>query len=401
MAKLTEAIIAKLAYDPNGLDTQLVWDDEMPGLAVRLYASGKKSYCVGYRVGRGRGCASRRQTLDHVCRMSLKDAREMASKIVHNGRQGIDYVAQLTRKESVTRVSDLCLLYMAAHQKEKAASTLYANQRMIDRDILPFMGRKPLEDVTSADITRLTRKIGARGEVMANRTRAFLSAMFNWGEKEGMLPKGSNPAEGVDAFKESSRKVLVSDAQLRCLNAALDEAPAMVAAAVRVLLFSTGRPGEVLPLRWMPDPAGKEPHVEMESKRIFLPAAKSGVGIIPLNSAALRILMTLPKKHPYVFSEGGENPHVRVKEHWHAIRAKAGLPGLHLHDLRHLGLTFSTMVGANPFVAKELARHANVQTTQIYVNPSSAQAAALSEEIGQHMENVLAGGTDDMVGREN
>lgn len=391
MPKLTEAIVEKLKFDPSGKETQLVWDDDLPGLAVRLYPSGRKLYTAAYRLGRGRGCPSRRVSLDDTRRMSLKDARELAAKIISNGRQGVDYLAALTRTENVLRVSDLCEQYLEVMKAKWAKNTLEQNTGIVNREIVPFMGKKPVQDVQTPDVARLIKKIGARAPVMANRTRALLSSMFSWAEREGMRPKGQHPVEDVEMFKETARRVHVSDAQLRCLHAALDDAPPLVAAAVRMILFTTGRPGEITNLRWDPDPAGQDPHLELEARRIFLPNAKSGVGVIPLNSLAVRLLKTLERRQPYVFSEKGENPYTRVRDCWPAIRAKAGLPNLHLHDLRHVSLTYSSILEANPHVAKELARHANVSTTQIYVNPSSAQAAELSERIGQHIEAILDG----------
>ncbi len=56
MAKITKRVVD--TAETRGKD-YVIWDDELPGFGLRVFASGKRSYVIQYRV-RGR---SRRYTI--------------------------------------------------------------------------------------------------------------------------------------------------------------------------------------------------------------------------------------------------------------------------------------------------------------------------------------------------
>ncbi len=140
----------------------------------------------------------------------------------------------------------------------------------------------------------------------ANRTLALLSKLFNWAEKHGLRPDGSNPCRHVEKYREGRRERFLSQAELGSLGDALREAEKdkscspWVIAAIRLLIFTGARRNEILTLRWE--------HVSEEHECLMLPDSKTGRKAIHLNAPALALLQTIPRLegNPYVIC--GERP---------------------------------------------------------------------------------------------
>ena len=99
-------------------------------------------------------------------------------------------------------------------------STAAEYRRLIEKIILPALGRRKAADVTRADITKLHHANRA-APYQANRVLAVLSKMFNLAERWGLRPDGSNPCRHVEKFGENKRERILSAAELARLGDAL------------------------------------------------------------------------------------------------------------------------------------------------------------------------------------
>jgi hypothetical protein len=72
--KLTKRIIESMSYQGDGKNRDIRWDEEQPGMGVRIYPSGKKSFVLFYRIN-GR---QRFMTLGPCGDLTLKLARNKA-----------------------------------------------------------------------------------------------------------------------------------------------------------------------------------------------------------------------------------------------------------------------------------------------------------------------------------
>ena len=68
-------------------------DTAVPGLELRVLASGARAFCLRYRLG-GRGSRQRRLTLGAATEMRLDEARKAALKALAEVRHGGDPVAE-------------------------------------------------------------------------------------------------------------------------------------------------------------------------------------------------------------------------------------------------------------------------------------------------------------------
>src|SRR5262249_55613886 len=74
--KLTPKLVASLILPP-GKDDHLVFDTEVPGLALRLRAGGSRSFTFQYRIGR----KQRRMQLGATTAISLHAVRKIAGQL--------------------------------------------------------------------------------------------------------------------------------------------------------------------------------------------------------------------------------------------------------------------------------------------------------------------------------
>ena len=90
----------------------------------------------------------------------------------------------------------------------------------------------------------------------ANRALMVLSKMYSLAEAWGMAPPGGNPCRFVLRYKEGRRERFLTEEEYRRVGRALcaleaeGPVPARGAAALRLLMLTGCRLGEVLTLKW-------------------------------------------------------------------------------------------------------------------------------------------------------
>jgi integrase len=278
--------------------------------------------------------------------------------------------------------------------------------------VQPALGSKRAREVTSADVGKLHRKIGTKTPVTANRVVAVLSSLFSWAARLGKVPKDLNPARGITRYREARRERFLTSEELARLGDALREAETVgvpwvvdeqspkakhvpkdnrrtkvspyATAALRLLLLTGCRLREILNLRWE--------EFDRERGMLLLPDSKTGRKPVILSSAAIAVLEGIPHAGDYVIA--GLRPKKArrdLKRPWEAIRHRAGLGPIRLHDLRH---TFAaTGAGSNlglPVIGKLLG-HRRAETTSRYAHVAAdplktaadAIASKLAAKIGE------------------
>ena len=123
---------------------------------------------------------------------------------------------------------------------------------------------------------------------------------------------------------------------------------------------------------------------------LFLPDSKTGRKPVVLSGAALAVLKTIPQTGDYVIS--GQNPErarYDLQRPWEAIRHRAGLGPMRLHDLRH---SFAATGAASNFglpVIGKLLGHRNAETTSRYAHvaadPLKFAADAIASDLASKM----------------
>ena len=206
------------------------------------------------------------------------------------------------------------------------------------------------------------------------------------------------PTRRVARFAEARRERFLSADELARLGAVLAEAersatesPAVVA-AVRLLIFTGGRLGEILTLQW--------PHVDFEASCLRLADSKTGAKVVHLNAPAAAVLAALPRDDgsPWVIPGAKAGAHlVNLQKPWRRIRSKAGLDGVRLHDLRHSFASAAVRLGEGLPMIGKLLGHSQVQTTARYAHLAADPVKAATERVGAAIDGALRGATAEIV----
>src|SRR5262249_40377340 len=146
----------------------------------------------------------------------------------------------------------LAARFLSEHvEPKRKAGTAVEYKRLLERVILPTIGERKAIAVTRQDIAKLHHTL-RRTPYQANRTLAVLGKMFNLAELWGIRPDGSNPCRHVSKFREARRERMLSAVELAALGDAIAgyEGANFAAAAIRLLLLTGARRGEILGLKW-------------------------------------------------------------------------------------------------------------------------------------------------------
>src|SRR5262249_33821786 len=158
---------------------------------------GAKSYVVKYRAGSGRGAPTRRVTLGRVGTLTPDEARTLARKMLGAVAHGSDPAAAKAAERRASTLQELAEHFLAEHVEAKRKRTPAAFYRSLrGRIVLPELGGRKPEQVTTADLARLHAKMRDR-PYQANRMLAVVGSLYAFAAKRKILPVGFNPVRGI------------------------------------------------------------------------------------------------------------------------------------------------------------------------------------------------------------
>ena len=268
-------------------------------------------------------------------------------------------------------------------------STVKATLSYLNSAILPAIGHLRVGWVVRADIARFFHEYGRRKPGGANRSHDILRNMFDCAIAWGHRPEAAgNPCTGIVRYRRPPRGRLLGADDLARLGAVLrqreDESPVCVA-AVRLLLLTGCRPGEIRCLRWY----------EVKPDRLTLIDAKTGPRHVLLGEAARELLDGLADKASgeWVFPGRGENEPLDKNDLWKfwiKTRDAAGIVAdARLHDLRHAHASHAVMNGESLHVAGRLLGHRRATTTNRYVHLDDATLNQAAERVAMAVHTKL------------
>lgn len=176
-------------------------------------------------------------------------AREQAKRLKREVDSGVDPLGQQEAVRDAPTIADLCRRFEQDYIPRKRPSTQRVYKQQIAADILPDLGKTKVAGLTHAEVDKWHYKLSARGPTHANRTLAVLSKLCSLAIRWGWRP--DNPCKGIERNPEEKRYRYLTIAELDRLAKALDKLLDQGAAdAVRLLLLTGARRGELLAARW-------------------------------------------------------------------------------------------------------------------------------------------------------
>jgi integrase len=359
-----------------------VWDTDLPAFGCEVLPSGAKSYRLAYRFG-GR---ARNLTLGRHGSITPDEARTLAKKALGSIAHGDDPAGERSAARRGITMNDAYEEWLVRHVEPKRKSaTKLEYRRIYATSAAAALGKRMLADITRADVTALHRKLGD-SRYTANRLVAVLRSFFNYCERQGMRPENSNPARLIERYRETSRERFLTADELARLGAALKESETLewpwAIAAIRLLLFTGARRGEVLGLRW--------DEIELGAGVARLPDSKTGAKTMYLSGPARDVLAGIPRQsgNPFVIcgrpaAGVAESPLVGLPKIWDRVRKRAGLNDLRLHDLRHAFASSAAMGGESLLTVGKMLGHSQPSVTAKYAHYASAPLVQAADRIAE------------------
>ena len=371
---LTDARLRALKPRKSAYDIR---DGKLRGFGVRVMPSGRKRFFVhcqhaGERVWKIVGDAET---------MTVGEARSRAAAAL----------AAIRRAEEPPRDPEDTLLEAVAetvfehYRRLWKPATLNVNRGYLRQQILPHFAGRQVADIDSREVRNWFAALSAT-PVAADRSMPVLSVIMKEAEAMGLRHEGSNPCRGIRRYRRKGRDRFLSDNELRrlaeSLSAHAGRYPLQVA-AIRLLLLTGCRKGEVLTLRWS----------DYREGRLFLRDSKTGPRTVWLSRPAHEVLDGIERTGRWVFPgsrTGGPRSGGWLDQFWFALRAEAGLGDVRLHDLRHTHASIALRQGVSVLAIARLLGHRKPETTLKYTHFADAIVMEAAETIG-----AVLGGLSD------
>ena len=264
------------------------------GLYLLIKPNGTKAWRFNYRFN------GKQKTLaiGVFPDVSLKTAREKHKEARENLANDIDPSSQkkaikaAKQSESVNNF-EIVASEWARTRGKKAISTEKRQEALLKKDLVPYLGNRPIADINTPEVLKVLRKIETRGAIeTAHRAKRLLGQVFRYAIVTGRAERDPS-ADLKDALAQPTKthfKSITEPAEVGPLIAAINsyQATPVVMAALRLTPLLFCRPGELRHLEWQ--------EVNLGEARIEIPATKMKTKephIIPLATQAIDILNEL------------------------------------------------------------------------------------------------------------
>jgi integrase len=390
---LTARVVEQLPPASPG-DRHEYFDQELPGLTLRVTERGAKTWTVMYRH-RGR---LRRLTLGSASILAPAAARARARDVLYAAGKGSDPATEKSEGRSAETLQELAKLYIDKHARPRKRSWR-ADRNLLDRKILPRWRHRAIVDITRRDCLGLVEAVAEAGApVVANRVAALISKLFSFALDRGLIETHIAqrlPRPGV----ERQRDRVLSDEEIRTLWGAWEQLAAPMAAFYRLRLLTAQRGGEVASMRWQ--------DVDLDAGWWTIPATSSKNKLahrVPLNASALRILATIlataDEDAIYVVgaTQRAKGTGARGKRQQAEAAKTFGVENFRGHDLRRTAASTMASGGIPRLTISKILNHVERSVTAVYDRHSydSEKQAALAWWDAR-LESILKNKTADIL----
>lgn len=234
----------------------LYWDTKQEGLVLSVEPTGGKSYKLIYtHSGRPRWF-----TIGKFGKIGLKEARKIAREKMGEIYRGVDIQGEKVAARKAGTFEDLAARYIEQYAKRNLKAWRQSKYK-VETYLLPRWRHLQAQSIRRSDVRAMFNAITSDGSpVTANQAVAQASAIFSWAIKNEVVDLPGNPAHGIDHNKTKARERVLSDNELPLFWAAFENAGLVRSRALRMILLTGQRPGEITCMR--------REHVEVGDHRL-------------------------------------------------------------------------------------------------------------------------------------
>lgn len=381
---------------PAGKKQHFIFDTEAPRLALRVTATGAKSFIFEAKLHR----QTIRMTIGDVHAWPLENvwgkdddgkrvevqrgAREEAKRLEGLVDQGIDprlqkqeqITEQATKREQATRreitLADVWPLYIDANKHRWSERHLIDHERFTKQGgvkakrgaartcpgpLWPLMGKK-LSELTAEVVKAWATTESAHRATQCRNAFGALRACLNWCSDLPEYKELVNP----DACSSRVKRAAIppKKAKADCLQkeqlpywfgAVRQIRNPVISAYLQALLLTGARREELAPLKWS--------DVDFKWRSMVIKDKVAGQRVIPLTPFVASLLAPLPRRNEFVFSSlSSVSGRLQEPRHPHnKAMLVAGIEGLTIHGLRRSFGTLSEWVEVPAGVVAQIMGH--------------------------------------------
>jgi integrase len=365
-----------------------VWDTYQRGLVLRIQPTGHRAWKCVYTCG-GR---PRWLHIGDARAIGLADARRLAQRIMLKAAEGSDPAAERRAERGAGTFAELAARYVEQHAKKKNKSWQQA-EYLVRRHLLPRWAKLTAKSISRSDVRQAVARIEA--PVVANQTLAAASAIFSWAIKQEVIT--ANPCKLVDRNPTKDRERVLTDAELPLFWNAFDSAGLVRSSALKTILLTGQRPGEVARMRrehvtdgWWTMPGAPDPKTHWpgtknhQTHRVWLPESARAI-IAELTDDATGFVFAGPRGRPV------DELDVAMR----AICAKLGVERATPHDLRRTHGTSITRLGFGREALNRVQNHREGGIADVYdLHQYAAENKRVIESVATHIIALVEGRQD-------
>ena len=368
--------------------THFLPDVAVGGLGVRYGAKGRPSFTLAYRVAGQQRRVSLGKWWDQEGApppgwITLAAARAEAVSIKEAAARGIE-AAPPSRAPVASAAAPTVADCIADYARRRLGKLKTGGEvlRVLYKE-LAGVADQPIDAITRGDIRAVLDALMAGGKpVMANRTRAYLSAFFSDAVERDLI--AVSPIEKMrQPAKETSRDRVLADAELARLWQ--NDLPIPYRAAIRVLMLTGQRRGETVNMEWS--------ELDLAAGEWRIPAAKTKTGraqhVVHLSRLAVATIEECGRVDgcPYVFTFDGRRP-ISAK----GLTERFPIDDATPHDLRRTFTTGCQKLGVEYDVREICVNHIAGGVAAVYARHDYlAERKAAMLLWGTHVEGLLRG----------
>jgi integrase len=354
--------ITKLAVDkilpPKDRDQAFYRDDQLKGFAVRVTASGVKSFVLEKIIGN----KVKRITLGRYGELTAEQARKEAQKLLGKIAVGIDPIAEKKAKlvKGVT-LDEVFQDYIKA-RKELKPKTLYDYNNLM-RVAFSEWKSKPLLSISKDKIVKYHERLGnERGAAYANQVMRLLRALFNFAagqyeDSEGKSLITDNPVKRLSQtrawYRVERRQTFIKSHELAAWYQGVMALQNEILRDYLFLILFTGlRRQEAAKLKWE--------QVDFKAKTLLIIDTKNREPhVLPLSSYLFELLTNRNQntQSEYVFPGTGNGGYIiEPRKQMAKVIETTGIQ-FTVHDLRRTFITIAESLDIAAYALKRLLNH--------------------------------------------
>ncbi len=367
--KLTQDFINNGLQCPPGKKRIEYCDTELPSMYLEVRASkpGEGTYYVRYKNNQSK---TQHQKLGRTTDTTLAEARKRGRMLKAEIQLGADPRGDERARKAVITFGEFFEGHYLPYVRPRKRSWT-RDEELYRLRIKDQFGNRRLTEISRQQVQLFHTAVLDQGlsPATADHHVKLIRHALNLAVEWSMLDK--NPTSKVPLFMVDNKvEHYLDEAELEGLLAVLRTDANRTICNVAMFLLSTGcRLNEALRATWA--------QIDRGTRVWRIPASNSKskkIRSVPLNDSALEVLSGLDTEgefeHLFVNRQTGK-PYGTIMKVWSRLRAKAGLPHLRIHDLRHQYASFLVNSGRTLYEVQQILGHSDPSVTQRYAHLSS------------------------------